>query len=315
MSQPSTPFRVAEVKSLGRGLDSLFGNSSHIATAVSKQEGLTTLSVHSLRPGKYQPRRVFAAESMEELVNSVREKGVLQPILVRAIAEKDPMGNPGFEIIAGERRWRAATAAGLSRIPVVIRDFTDLQALETGLIENIQRHDLNALEEAQGYHQLMEEFQYTQDQLARVIGKSRSHIANTLRLLSLPEALQTLLKEGKITAGHARALIGAADPAALVQKVINDILSVRETEQLVKQEASLAQELPEKGPQRRSSLSRNTATPVAETDLQQIEQSLSQALGLTTKIHWKKSGQGEVRIQFASSADLDSLLNHLFKSI
>ena len=235
MSQPSTPFRATETKPLGRGLDSLFGSSSGISSTVTKQEGLTTLSVRSLRPGKYQPRRVFSAESMEELINSVREKGVLQPILVRMTADKDPMGNPAFEIIAGERRWRAATAAGLSRIPVVIRDFTDLQALETGLIENIQRHDLNALEEAQGYHQLMEEFHYTQDQLARVIGKSRSHIANTLRLLTLSDALQTLLIEGKLTAGHARALIGVSNPEVLVESIIKDNLSVRETERLVNQ--------------------------------------------------------------------------------
>ena len=217
---------------LGKGLSAILGEideqTTQTSQLIAKQEtnGITFLPVESLRPGKFQPRRIFTPEMLNDLVESIKVKGVLQPLLVRQI------GNDVYEIIAGERRWRASKQAGLTRVHVIIKDFHDEEKLEVSLIENLQRQDLNPLEEAQGYQRLLDEFHRTQEELASVVGKSRSHVANTLRLLELPDTVKKYLEQGAITAGHARALLNSKNPEKLARKVIDQNLSVRQTEQL-----------------------------------------------------------------------------------
>src|SRR5690606_13057180 len=213
---------------LGRGLAALIGDMATVEGArVTETGGVKKLPVEFIIANRANPRRTFDAEQLEDLTNSIREKGVMQPLLVR------PSGDPNiFEIIAGERRWRAAQRAGLHEVPVIVREVGDKEALELASIENVQRVDLNPLEEAIGYGQLIEQFGYTQQDLAQVIGKSRSHVANTLRLLKLPDDVRTMLARGELTAGHARTLITAEEPVALAQRIVSDGLSVREAETL-----------------------------------------------------------------------------------
>jgi len=215
-------------RSLGRGLSALLGpdEGEDLHHEIGKP---THLPIGALRPGRFQPRRRFDAEEMDALVRSVRAQGILQPILARSVP-----GEPGsYEIVAGERRWRAAQAVPLHEVPVIIRELDDGQALELALVENLQRQNLGPLEEAEGYRRLMREFDHTQEDLARVVGKSRSHIANMMRLLDLPQPVKTMLDEGALSAGHARALLGAADPAALAREAVRLRLNVRQTERLV----------------------------------------------------------------------------------
>lgn len=257
MSQPNIPPKPS---ALGRGLDHLIGpkvgvsgvsegsfgsptaqapqspsNMGNIGpvpagNATHNKDGTRTLRVTALRPGKGQPRRHFDADAHRELVESIRQKGVLQPILVRPVT-----GTQGsYEIITGERRWRASQEAGFTEIPVVIRDMTDQEALEIGLIENVQREDLNPIEEGMGYKRLIDHFGYNHEKLATVISKSRSHITNTMRLLTLPQAIQQLVLNGELSAGHARAMINCPFAADVANRVINNNLSVRETEALVR---------------------------------------------------------------------------------
>ena len=216
---------------LGRGLAALIGDMASMEGArVTEAGGVKRLPVEFIIANRANPRRTFNEEQLEELTNSVREKGVMQPLLVR------PSTDPNvFELIAGERRWRAAQRAGLHDVPVIVRDVDDKEALELAIIENVQRADLNPLEEALGYGQLIEQFDYTQQDLAQVIGKSRSHVANTLRLLRLPEDVQSMVSSGTLTAGHARTLITAEDPATLAKQIVSGGLSVREAEALSQQ--------------------------------------------------------------------------------
>ena len=216
---------------LGRGLAALIGDMATVEGArVTESGGVKKLPVEFIIANRANPRRTFNTEQLEELTNSIREKGVMQPLLVR------PSDDPNiFEIIAGERRWRAAQKAGLHDVPVIVRDVDDKEALELAIIENVQRVDLNPLEEAMGYGQLIEQFDYTQQDLAQVIGKSRSHVANTLRLLRLPEDVRDMVASGTLTAGHARTLITADDPATLARQIVSGGLSVREAEALSQQ--------------------------------------------------------------------------------
>ena len=208
---------AARGRQLGRGLSALFGEEPPEPAAVATiDDRPRTVPVEHLRPGAYQPRRNFDDEAMQSLVDSVRDRGILQPLIVRP----DPRAAGRFEIIAGERRWRAAQQAQLHDVPVIVQDLTDEAALEIALIENVQRQDLNPLEEAEGYRRLMDEFAHTQEELARVVGKSRSHVANTLRLLQLPDAVRAYLINGALSAGHARALLNAEDSVGLAKKVI-----------------------------------------------------------------------------------------------
>ena len=203
---------------LGRGLSSLLNPSGY-----DDAEGqVINLPLDSIQKGSFQPRRYFPEEDLNELAASIQERGVLQPVLVRSFSDKQ------YELIAGERRWRAAKIAGLHEIPVIVRNFSDGEALEIGLLENIQRQDLNPIEEAEGYHRLAEEFDHTQESLSRILGKSRSHIANTLRLLTLPKTVQEHLVTGKLSAGHGRSLIGVEDPEHIAEMIISRRLSVRQ---------------------------------------------------------------------------------------
>lgn len=284
-------------RSLGRGLDALLGPDP--ATLPQAGTQVQRVSVYEICPGKYQPREHFDHEPLETLVESIREKGIIQPILIRPLNN----GMANYEIIAGERRWRAAKQAGLQEIPAIIRDMNDREALETALIENIQRHDLTALEEAQGYKRLMEEFDYTQEDLAKSLSKSRSHVANTLRLLNLPEGLRDYLKEGKLTAGHARALLSAQNPLALAAKIVKLGLNVRQTEQLIQKESSSTKARVQKEKEIQPFLQE-------DDDKAHLEQQLKSVLNLPVALELNKEG-GCLSIHFTSLEELDYLVARL----
>lgn len=290
-------------RGLGRGLSALLGEAtadvavSAAASSSTSPRGPQTLPVENVRPGRFQPRHRFDPEGITDLIESVREKGILQPILVRP--HPDKAGD--YEIIAGERRWRAAQAASLHVVPVIIRDLTDREALEVGLIENLQRQDLTALEEAEGYRRLMEEFSHTQEELARTVGKSRSHVANMMRLLALPEPVKLLLDQGDLTAGHARALLTAADPVGLAQQVVSRGLNVRQTEGLAQKPTTKT-----KG----KGVSRSVQAEAKDADLLALERDLAAMLGLKVNIRHAANG-GEVSIEYGTLEQLDDILHRL----
>lgn len=280
-------------RKLGRGLAALFGEDEAAVRDRGSGGGQFNLAVGRLRPGRLQPRRNFREDDLRALVDSIREKGVLQPLLVRPAAG----GGTGYEIVAGERRWRAAQAARLHEVPVVVREMDDSEALEVALVENLQREDLTPLEEAEGYKRLMDEFSHSQEQLGRVIGKSRSHIANTLRLLGLPDPVKAMVDDGSLSAGHARALIGAADPLALARQVVRRGLNVRQTERLAARE---------KAPPRRA---RRKGAP-KDADTLALERDLTQRLGL--KVEIALAGEaGNVTIHFEALEQLDDVVARL----
>jgi ParB family transcriptional regulator, chromosome partitioning protein len=270
---------------LGRGLSALFGEG-----AARPGEGgvVREVAIEMIRPGAFQPRRRFSEAELEALAQSVREKGVLQPLLVRPVAEEDV----AFELIAGERRWRAAQRAGLHRVPVLVRALGDAEAMEIALIENLQREDLSALEEAEAYRRLLQEFGRTQAALADAVGKSRSHVANTLRLLGLPESVRRRLEDGALSAGHARALLAAADPAALAAEIIRRGLNVRMTERLV---------------QRRAGRPRASARHARDADTAALEHDLTNVLGMRVTIAARPRG-GVLTVHYRDLDQLDRLL-------
>jgi ParB family chromosome partitioning protein len=249
--------------------------------------GVRRLPVEFITANRANPRRSFDDGALEELTNSIREKGVMQPLLVRPSSDPDI-----FEIIAGERRWRAAQRAGLHEVPVIVREVDDKEALELAIIENVQRADLNPLEEAMGYEQLIDQFAYTQQDLAQVIGKSRSHVANTLRLLKLPEDVRGMVAAGELTAGHARTLITAADPQGLAHEIISRGLSVREAEALSQKRDA---------PPRRSQPDTNF-----DADTVALERQLSDALGLSVQLRHGDKG-GKLEIRYRTLDQLDSI--------
>ncbi|HYE52932.1 MAG TPA: ParB/RepB/Spo0J family partition protein [Azospirillaceae bacterium] len=278
--------------SLGRGLSALFGEATEETDQAERVRLTRLVPIELVRPGRYQPRRRFDEEAIRNLVESVRERGVLQPLLVRK-DEDAPPGNQTYEIIAGERRWRAAQLAGLHEVPVLVRSLTDREALEIALIENIQRQDLTPLEEAEGYQRLMAEFDHTQEDLARSVGKSRSHVANMLRLLGLPDAVKAMVQDGSLSMGHARALLTAPDPLELAREVVRLGLSVRQTEQLVKQA------------QQGKAAARQPAQKSPDTLA--LEQEVSQALGL--KVDLSSDGHaGRLSIHYKNLDQLDTVL-------
>ncbi len=286
-------------KSLGRGLGALLGDDDLTAedvflTADSPAGSHTDIEipVSSIVPGKYQPRSEFDEEALNALAESIKEKGVLQPLLVRKKDDK-------YEIIAGERRWRAAQKAGLEKLPVIIKDLNDKEVLEVALVENLLRENLSAIEEAEGFQRLIDEFSHTQEALSQIVGKSRSHIANTLRLLSLPDSIKEMIKEGKLSAGHARCLIGLENAEELAKTIIQKDLSVRQVEELVNR-------LKEKGDktEEKKSVKKNE-------DLETIERDLKKSLGLRIKITPSKQGGGKVVLQYASVAELDMIVDIL----
>jgi len=278
---------------LGRGLAALIGDMATTdGTRLGENQngGPKRLPVDFLIANRANPRRDFDTDQLEELTNSIREKGVMQPLLVR------PSDDPNlFEIIAGERRWRAAQRAGLHDVPVIVREVDDKEALELAIIENVQRVDLNPLEEAQGYEQLIEQFSYTQQDLAQVIGKSRSHVANTLRLLKLPRDIRDMVSSGQLTAGHARTLITAEDPAAVAKQIIDGGLSVREAEVLSQRGVA-----PKRPPEPK----------VRDADTVALEKQLSDALGMSVAIDHGERG-GKVEIRYKTLEQLDSVLSKL----
>ncbi len=286
-------------RGLGRGLSALLGEPSAAPAPTVEVEkpavatGTVEKPIELLVRNPDQPRRVFTESDIEDLAASIREKGVLLPLLVRAAPNQ-----PGhFQIIAGERRWRAAQKAGLHTVPVIVREMDDLEVLEVGIIENVQRADLNAIEEARGYKVLMDRFGRTQEALAQVVGKSRPHIANMLRLLGLPEVIQDHVLQGRLSAGHARALISANDPVTLAGEVIANGLSVRQTEALVRKEG--LSEPP--APSSRKSASADTLS---------FEQDLQEALGLKVKLV-DAGGQGELRLSYKTLEQLEDLKRRL----
>lgn len=284
---------------LGRGLSSLMdtreGAFDNISTT-ARQEAATNsgkeIPIEFLVANVNQPRIFFDDDKANELVSSIRAKGILQPILVR------PKGPNRYEIVAGERRWRAAQAAGLYEVPVVIKELSDAEALEISIIENIQRHDLNPIEEAIGFKRLMDEFSHTQNALGKAVGKSRSHIANMLRLLSLPEGVQKLMREGAISMGHARALITAENPEALAKLVVKDGLSVRQTEQMAKS-------LKPGGQSKKSAGSVEGKGKDADTIA--FENELSAAIGLKVELSSSDGESGILKIHYSNLEQLDDI--------
>ena len=289
---------VEHRRGLGRGLSALLGEADETAAGAAPRPGDGhELPIELIERNPGQPRRDFAEAELEELANSIRERGVLQPILVRPAP-----GQPGrYQIVAGERRWRAAQRAGLREMPAIVRDLDDRLTLEIAIVENVQRMDLNAIEEALGYRDLVDRFGRTQEDIARIVGKSRSHVANALRLLGLPEAVQQELRAGRLSAGHARALAAAPDPAALAQQVLDQGLNVREAEALARRAQAPAR------PSRPSAQAKDADTRALEDDL-------SEALGLGVEIT-HHDGAGELRIRYASLEQLDDLCRRLTRGV
>jgi ParB family transcriptional regulator, chromosome partitioning protein len=280
----------AQKARLGRGLASLIGGQFEDVTGVEQRN----VPLASLKPGRFNPRRNFAEAQLEELAASIRERGLVQPLVVRP----SPVDAESFEIVAGERRWRAAQLAALHEVPVIVRTLSDQEAVEIAIIENVQREDLNSIEEGEGYKLLMDGHGYTQEDLAKVIGKSRSHLANTLRLLKLPEDVQELVRTGALTAGHARALIGRPDASALAARIVSEGLTVRQIEALVKGEGA-------EKPQRDK--------PRKDADTKAAELELSEALGLGVEIKRQGKEKGELRIRYTSLDQLEDLRHRLLR--
>jgi ParB family chromosome partitioning protein len=285
---------------LGRGLAALFGEDEEGVVELDQRRSTKDVPIEKIHPNANQPRRHFTEDALEELSESIRSNGVLQPILVRDHGER-----PGeYEIVAGERRWRAAQRAQLHQVPVVIREIDDGQALELALVENLQREDLMALEEADAYHRLMETFGYTQEALAKDLGKSRSHIANTLRLRALPDAVKALLEVGELRAGHARALLSADEPETLARQIVKKRLSVRQVERLIQQQ-KLRQGAKARAP-------KAMPKPGIEKDPDTIalERDLSDMLGLKVTIDFQNEG-GALTIRYKTLEQLDDVLRRL----
>lgn len=285
---------------LGRGLSALLGeDTSADMAALDRARDTRSVPVEQLHPGKYQPRQHFDEEHLESLAASIREKGVLQPVLVR----RDPQNANLYEIIAGERRWRAAQMAQLHDIPIVVRELNDTEALQIALIENLQRQDLSPLEEAEAYKQLIDQFGHTQNDIAKSVGKSRSHIANTLRLLNLPEEVQKYIREGQLSAGSARALITSDDPVGLAREIINRGLNVRDVENIRRQVKDAETQKP-------TPKGSSSAAP-KDADTRALEESLTAALGLAVTIQHKRNGQGQVQIKYQTLEQLDEICQRL----
>ncbi|GAB4392262.1 MAG: ParB/RepB/Spo0J family partition protein [Kiloniellaceae bacterium] len=283
---------------LGRGLAALFGEDNEDYASLDKVRSTKAVPIEHLRPGKYQPRHRFDEDAVKALAESIKAQGILQPILVRRLPDRPNE----FEIVAGERRWRAAQIAKLHEVPVLIRDLSDAESLELAIVENIQRQDLTPLEEAEGYKRLIDEFQHTQEDLARTLGKSRSHIANTLRLLSLPAGVKELLGEGKLTAGHARTLIGCDEADSLAEKIIAQGLNVRQAEKLVQSAKGAAA-----GTKATKAV---PAEPDKDTDTLALERDLTALLGLKVSINFQGNG-GSLTIHYKTLEQLDDVLHRL----
>lgn len=289
---------------LGRGLAALIGEDTAFALGDKEApapRGVREVPIEYLRANPYQPRTNFRPEDLEDLANSVREKGILQPIMVRPLA-----GEPNaYEIVAGERRWRAAQAAQLHQVPVIIKELTDAESLEIAIIENVQRADLNSVEEAAGYERLMQQFSYTQEKLSQLIGKSRSHVANTLRLLALPQGVRGLIEEGRLTAGQARPLIGHADADKLAREIVAKGLSAREAEALTRKPDAASAGSKFAGGSTGGSRGEKDADTLA------LEKNISDQLGLKVEISFAGDKGGDVKISYKTLEQLDEVCRRL----
>jgi ParB family transcriptional regulator, chromosome partitioning protein len=281
---------------LGKGLAALIGDTT-MDSGAARDRPQRTVPIEFVRANPLNPRKHFEETDLEELASSIREKGIIQPLVVRPKADMPDV----YEIIAGERRWRAAQRAGLHEVPIVVMQVADKEALELAIIENVQRADLNPLEEAAGYEQLMEQFAYVQADLARVVGKSRSHVANTMRLSKLPEGVKGLVSTGALSAGHARALLSVKDPDSVAKRIVSQGLTVRDVERIAQND---------------------NAEPVAETkaavprkmkdaDTKALERALTEVTGLVVSIDHKAGGGGTVSIKYATLEQLDALCRRL----
>lgn len=280
---------------LGRGLAALMGDVGESAGSAARRREPLRLPVEFIRPNPRNPRRAFPEPELDQLAGSIRERGVIQPVLVRAVQGS----GDGYEIVAGERRWRAAQKAGLHEVPVVILEASDRESLELAIIENVQRTDLNALEEAMGYRALVQDFGHSAEEIAKTVGKSRSHVANALRLLNLPESVKTLLGEGRISAGHARALLALPDPEGTAQQIIANGWNVRQVEALAQDD----EEEPARPRKARASRPRDPDTAA-------LEQRLSNHLGLSVSI-LAQGRRGELRVRFRDLEQLEGLVRLL----
>jgi ParB family chromosome partitioning protein len=281
---------------LGRGLAALIGDAGAETAAIDRLRGQRVVPIEFLRPNPRNPRKDFNDAELDELTASIRERGILQPILVRTITGVAD----AYEIVAGERRWRAAQRASVHDVPIILIEADEKAALEIAVIENVQRADLNALEEAMGYEQLGNEFGYSQGDLARIIGKSRSHIANTLRLLKLPKLSRRMLAEGQLSAGHARALLSVSDPDAVARRIVDQGLTVRNVERIAQKETENAT----------APAGTNGARREKDADTRAVEKELSDALGLAVSIEGRGE-RGEVRIRYKDLEQLDALCARL----
>jgi ParB family transcriptional regulator, chromosome partitioning protein len=279
---------------LGRGLAALIGNVTEEPNILGQAK---RVPIEFLRPNARNPRKDFREEDLDDLTNSIREKGIIQPILARPLSYLRGV----YEIIAGERRWRAAQRAGLHEVPVLLLDIGDKEALEIAIIENVQRADLNAVEEALGYQQLMAEFSYSQQDLGRIIGKSRSHVANTLRLTKLPQSVQNMVIEGRISAGHARALLSVSDPERIAGEVLSQGLTVRDVERIVQRESQFEQDPPKIAPK---------SAKIKDSDTISLEKALTNVLGLQVTID-HRGEKGEIRIRYKTLEQLDHICQRL----
>jgi ParB family chromosome partitioning protein len=278
---------------LGRGLASLIGEPAVSQPRIPPEGEQRLVPIDMIRASKNNPRKTFKDDDMVELADSIREKGLVQPILVRP----DPMAAGSYEIVAGERRWRASQLAGLHNVPVIVRDLADQEVLELAIIENVQRADLNAIEEAMGYQELIERYAYTQERLAEVIGKSRSHLANTLRLLKLPDSVRTMVEDGKLTAGHARALVGRDDAETLARQIVDNQFNVRDVEALVQAGTE--------------SVQTTRRVRDKDADTKAFEKDLADSLGLKVEIRRGSGESGVLQIKYGNFDQLEYIRTRL----
>jgi len=279
----------AQRKRLGRSLASLIGEGADGFATAGEQR---TVPLSALKASRYNPRRDFSDAQLDELAASIRERGLVQPLIVR------PIGGDAYEIVAGERRWRAAQRANLHEVPAVVRALSDQEAIEIAIIENVQREDLNAIEEGEGYHALMKGHDYTQEDLSKVIGKSRSHLANTLRLLKLPRSVQDFVRSGDLSAGHARALVGRPDAAEIAARIVKEGLTVRQVEALTRDQSAK--------PKRKKAAGKDPNTRAAESELHD-------ALGLKVEIKPGGGERGELRIAYANLDQFEDVRKRLMR--
>ena len=278
-------------RKLGRGLSALLGAPADGEAGPEAARSPQLVPVEFLRPSRFQPRRIFPEEELNGLAESVQERGILQPILVR----HDPDDRDRYEIVAGERRWRAAQLVHLHEVPVIVKELSDDSMLEVALVENLQRQDLSPMEEAQGFSRLMEEFGHTQERLAQVIGKSRSHLANMLRLMALPDEVKEMLDDGRLTAGHGRAILGSENQVAVARRIVKQGLSVRESERI-------AQGSPGKAPRQKAAKNADTIA---------LEKHISDSLGLPIDIRHRGERGGEVKVAYKTLEQLDEVCRRL----